>query len=201
MAAAFDRSELERRPRRTGASVSDIGDAVAGAERADVVADGLLDVTVLRVEAGQFAVLAARGADRRVRRPLRRPAPRTTTRGRRRPRNHHVSRLERYPSGDARGVRPDATVRQRRRPDRRTFAEVVDAVEDDIWDRLVETLDVLADEDDTRTVLRTTLLSGYDTSHPEWYAAMFDRAGADTDFVELKALMHVDNSGTGRTAT
>ena len=77
-------------------------------------------------------------------------------------------------------------------PDRKTFGEVVDAVEDDAWDRLVETLDVLADEDDTRTVLRTTLLSGYNTSHPGWYAAVFDRAGAD--FVDMKAFMHVGNS-------
>ena len=77
-------------------------------------------------------------------------------------------------------------------PDRRTFGEVVDAVEDDAWGRLVETLDVLADKDDTRTVLRTTLPAGYNTSHPEWYAAMVDRA--DADFVELKAFMHVGNS-------
>ena len=76
--------------------------------------------------------------------------------------------------------------------DRQTFGEVVKAVEDDAWDRLVETLDVLADKDETRTVLRTTLLSGYNTHHPEWYAAMFDRA--DADFVELKAYMHVGNS-------
>ncbi|PSQ41569.1 4-demethylwyosine synthase TYW1 [Halobacteriales archaeon QS_9_68_42] len=77
-------------------------------------------------------------------------------------------------------------------PDRKTFGEVVKAVEDDAWDRLVETLDVLADKDDTRTVLRTTLLSGYNIHHPEWYAAMFDRA--DADFVEMKAFMHVGNS-------
>ena len=76
--------------------------------------------------------------------------------------------------------------------DRKTFGEVVKAVEDDAWDRLVETLDVLADKDDTRTVLRTTLLSGHNTHRPEWYAAMYDRA--DADFVELKAYMHVGNS-------
>ena len=76
--------------------------------------------------------------------------------------------------------------------DRKTFGEVVKAVEDDAWDRLIETLDVLAGKDETRTVLRTTLLSGHNTHHPEWYAAMFDRA--DADFVELKAYMHVGNS-------
>ena len=77
-------------------------------------------------------------------------------------------------------------------PDRKTFGEVVKAVEDDAWDRLIETLDVLAAKEETRTVLRTTLLSGYNMHHPEWYAAMFDRA--DADFVEMKAFMHVGNS-------
>ncbi len=77
-------------------------------------------------------------------------------------------------------------------PDRKTFREVVNAVEDDAWDRLIETLDVLAAKDETRTVLRTTLLDGYNMTHPEWYAAMYDRA--DADFVELKAYMHVGNS-------
>jgi len=76
--------------------------------------------------------------------------------------------------------------------DRKTFDEVVKAVDDDAWDRLIETLDVLAGKDETRTVLRTTLLSGYNTQHPAWYAAMYDRA--DADFVELKAYMHVGNS-------
>jgi tRNA wybutosine-synthesizing protein 1 len=76
--------------------------------------------------------------------------------------------------------------------DRKTFGEVVNPVEDDAWERLIETLDVLAAKDETRTVLRTTLLAGRNTHHPEWYAAMFDRA--DADFVELKAYMHVGNS-------
>jgi tRNA wybutosine-synthesizing protein 1 len=76
--------------------------------------------------------------------------------------------------------------------DRQTFGEVVKPVEENAWERLIETLDVLAEKEDTRTVLRTTLLSGYNTHHPEWYAAMFDRA--DADFVELKAYMHVGNS-------
>ncbi|QLD88886.1 4-demethylwyosine synthase TYW1 [Natronomonas salina] len=77
-------------------------------------------------------------------------------------------------------------------PDRKTFGEVVKAVEDDAWDRLIETIDVLAAKEETRTVLRTTLLDGYNMRHPEWYAAMFDRA--DADFVEMKAYMHVGNS-------
>ncbi|MGM0717463.1 MAG: 4-demethylwyosine synthase TYW1 [Halobacteriota archaeon] len=76
--------------------------------------------------------------------------------------------------------------------DRRTFKEVVKPIEENAWERLIETLDVLAEKDETRTVLRTTLLSGHNTHHPEWFAAMFDRANAD--FVELKAYMHVGNS-------
>jgi len=76
--------------------------------------------------------------------------------------------------------------------DRQTFEETVRAVEDDAWERLIDTLDVLAAKDGTRTVLRTTLVEGVNTHHPEWYATMFRRA--DPDFVELKAYMHVGHS-------
>ncbi|WP_336337510.1 4-demethylwyosine synthase TYW1 [Haloarcula brevis] len=76
--------------------------------------------------------------------------------------------------------------------DRRTFDSTVKAVEDDAWDSLVDTLDVLAEKDDTRTVIRTTLVKGHNMHHPEWYAAMCDRA--DADFVEMKAYMHVGHS-------
>jgi len=77
-------------------------------------------------------------------------------------------------------------------PDRGTFESTVKAVEDDAWDALVETLDVLAAKDDTRTVIRTTLVEGHNMHRPAWYAAMCDRAAAD--FVELKAYMHVGHS-------
>jgi len=76
--------------------------------------------------------------------------------------------------------------------DRWTFDSTVKAVEDDAWERLVDTLDVLAGKDETRTVLRTTLVGGHNMHHPEWYATMFRRA--DPDFVELKAYMHVGHS-------
>ncbi len=76
--------------------------------------------------------------------------------------------------------------------DRKTFDETVGAMEDDAWERLIDSLDVLARKEDTRTVLRTTLVDGVNMAHPEWYAAMFDRA--DADFVELKAYMHVGHS-------
>jgi tRNA wybutosine-synthesizing protein 1 len=77
-------------------------------------------------------------------------------------------------------------------PDRATFDSTVKAVDDDGWERLIETLDVLAEKDDTRTVIRTTLVKGHNMHHPEWYAAMADRAEAD--FFELKAYMHVGHS-------
>ncbi|MFT4923627.1 MAG: tRNA wybutosine-synthesizing protein 1 [Haloarculaceae archaeon] len=77
-------------------------------------------------------------------------------------------------------------------PDRKTFESTVNAVEDDAWERLIETLDVLAAKADTRTVIRTTLINGYNMHRPAWYAAMCDRA--DADFVELKAYMHVGHS-------
>jgi tRNA wybutosine-synthesizing protein 1 len=76
--------------------------------------------------------------------------------------------------------------------DRETFGETVGAMEEDAWDRLIDTLDVLAGKEETRTVIRTTLVGGINDHHPEWYAAMCDRAEAD--FVEVKAYMHVGHS-------
>ncbi|WP_435334096.1 4-demethylwyosine synthase TYW1 [Haloarchaeobius sp. TZWWS8] len=76
--------------------------------------------------------------------------------------------------------------------ERHTFDNVVKAVEDDAWERLLETMDVLAEKEDTRTVLRTTLVKGENMKDPDWYAAFYDRA--DPDFVELKAYMHVGHS-------
>ncbi len=76
--------------------------------------------------------------------------------------------------------------------DRKTFDETVKAMEDDAWDRLIDTLDVLAEKDETRTVLRTTCIKVLNMGHPEWFAAMFQRA--DPDFVELKGYMHVGHS-------
>jgi tRNA wybutosine-synthesizing protein 1 len=77
-------------------------------------------------------------------------------------------------------------------PERATFDEVVGAMEDDAWERLVDTMDVLAEKEETRTVLRTTLVAGENMRDPDWYAAFFRRA--DPDFVELKAYMHVGHS-------
>ncbi|WP_336360252.1 4-demethylwyosine synthase TYW1 [Haladaptatus sp. ZSTT2] len=76
--------------------------------------------------------------------------------------------------------------------DRKTFDNTVRSVEDDSWERLIDTMDVLAGKTDTRTVLRTTLVKGVNMQNPDWYAAFYDRA--DPDFVELKAYMHVGHS-------
>ncbi|KYH25184.1 S-adenosyl-L-methionine-dependent tRNA 4-demethylwyosine synthase [Halalkalicoccus paucihalophilus] len=76
--------------------------------------------------------------------------------------------------------------------ERATFDQVVRPVDDDAWERLIDTMDVLAEKDETRTVLRTTLVGGENMHDPDWYAAFYDRA--DPDFVELKAYMHVGHS-------
>jgi len=77
-------------------------------------------------------------------------------------------------------------------PHRATFEEVVGPMEPDAWERLVETLDALAEKSGTRTVIRTTLVKGENMQDPDWYAALFSRA--DPDFVELKGYMHVGHS-------
>jgi tRNA wybutosine-synthesizing protein 1 len=76
-------------------------------------------------------------------------------------------------------------------PDRGTFDRVVRAVEDDAWDSLMETLDVLSDKDG-RTVVRTTLIEGWNDDDPEGFARLYERASPD--FIETKAYMHVGHS-------
>ncbi|MFC6718625.1 4-demethylwyosine synthase TYW1 [Natrialbaceae archaeon GCM10025810] len=77
-------------------------------------------------------------------------------------------------------------------PERHTFDNVVKAMEDDAWEKLLETMDVLAEKEETRTVLRTTLVKGENMHSPDWYAAFYQQA--DPDFVEIKAYMHVGHS-------
>ena len=77
-------------------------------------------------------------------------------------------------------------------PNRHTFDDVVRPVADDAWERLIDTMDVLATKNHTRTVLRTTLLDGWNMQDPDWYGAFYERA--DPDFIELKAYMHVGHS-------
>ena len=76
-------------------------------------------------------------------------------------------------------------------PDRGTFDRVVRALDDDAWDSLMETLDVIS-EKDGRTVVRTTLIDGWNMDDAEDYARIFERASPD--FIELKAYMHVGHS-------
>ena len=75
--------------------------------------------------------------------------------------------------------------------DRQTFDEVVRAVDGDAWDSLMDTLDVLADKDG-RTVVRTTLIDGWNDDDPEGFARLYERASPD--FIETKAYMHVGHS-------
>jgi len=77
-------------------------------------------------------------------------------------------------------------------PHRATFDSTVGAVEDDAWEKLVDTMDVLAEKEETRTVIRTTLVNGENMHDPDWYAGFYQRA--DPDFVELKGYMHVGHS-------
>ena len=76
--------------------------------------------------------------------------------------------------------------------ERATFDRVVRAMDEDAWERLIETMDVLYEKEETRTVLRTTLVKGENMHDPDWYAAFYERA--DPDFIELKAYMHVGHS-------
>ena len=76
--------------------------------------------------------------------------------------------------------------------ERATFERVVNPLEADAWERLIETLDVLAEKEATRTVARTTLLNGINMSDSDWYATLYERAAVD--YVELKAYMHVGHS-------
>jgi len=76
-------------------------------------------------------------------------------------------------------------------PSEPIFDEVVGAMEDDAWENLLRSLDVLA-EKSGRTTLRTTLVAGENDIDPAGYAALYERA--DPDFVELKGYMHVGHS-------
>lgn len=75
--------------------------------------------------------------------------------------------------------------------ERATFDRVVRPVEDDAWQRLLETMEVLSRKQ-CRTVLRTTLLREWNMENPDWYAGFYQQA--DPDFIELKAYMHVGHS-------
>tara|TARA_B100000686_G_scaffold275739_1_gene294412 strand:- start:358 stop:885 length:528 start_codon:yes stop_codon:yes gene_type:complete len=75
--------------------------------------------------------------------------------------------------------------------ERSTFDRVVRPVEKNAWEQLIDTMDILHKKS-CRTVLRTTLLRGWNMENPDWYAAFYERA--DPDFIELKAYMHVGHS-------
>lgn len=79
-------------------------------------------------------------------------------------------------------------------PNEKVFQAVNRPKYNDAWERWNRSLDILAGLDGTRSVLRVTLIRGYNDSKeiiPE-YASMFDRGNAH--FIELKSYMHVGRS-------
>ena len=59
--------------------------------------------------------------------------------------------------------------------ERSTFDRVVRPVEKNAWEQLIDTMDILHKKS-CRTVLRTTLLRGWNMENPDWYAAFYERA-------------------------
>ncbi len=76
-------------------------------------------------------------------------------------------------------------------PDRETFKQVVRPVEDNLWESLMDTLDIIS-EKDCRTVIRTTLVKGHNMTSIPKYKEIFRKASPN--FIELKAYMHVGHS-------
>lgn len=78
-------------------------------------------------------------------------------------------------------------------PDRESFLRINRPRYADSWERWNETLGMLRDLD-TRTVLRVTLIRGYNTGEEDAraFARMFDYASPH--FVEIKSYMHIGRS-------
>lgn len=96
------------------------------------------------------------------------------------------------------GTRPDAVRRvdptqlylSLDAADEQGYEELCRPEEDDLWEKVRESLDVLA-EKDCRTAVRITLVKGFNDD-PAAFAPLVERA--DPDFVEVKAYMHVGHS-------
>ncbi len=78
-------------------------------------------------------------------------------------------------------VAPDPTIHRR----------LCAPLEAGTWEALMETLDLLPSLD-TRTVIRHTLVSGYNMGYEDAYAKLIDRT--DADFVEAKGYVFVGDS-------
>ncbi len=76
-------------------------------------------------------------------------------------------------------------------PDVETHRRLCAPFEPSAWDDLMRTLDLLPSLD-TRTVIRHTLVAGYNMGNEESYSQMIERA--DPDFVEAKGYVFVGDS-------
>jgi tRNA wybutosine-synthesizing protein 1 len=76
-------------------------------------------------------------------------------------------------------------------PDPETHRRLCAPFEEAAWDDLMRTLDLLPSMD-TRTVIRHTLVAGYNMHGEEGYARLIERA--DPDFIEAKGYVFVGDS-------
>jgi len=76
-------------------------------------------------------------------------------------------------------------------PNEELYKEHCSPAEEDAWDRLQKTLDLISDLD-TTTVLRITCMEGVNMHLTEEFAGLAKKAGFD--FIEAKAYMHVGYS-------
>ncbi len=76
-------------------------------------------------------------------------------------------------------------------PDPAVHRRLCAPLEAGTWEALMETLDLLPSLD-TRTVIRHTLVSGYNMGYEDVYAKLIDRT--DADFVEAKGYVFVGDS-------
>ncbi len=75
-------------------------------------------------------------------------------------------------------------------PDRETYMRACDPVSD-LWDRVIDSLEVLGQRDNRRA-LRLTLVKGVNMKDPEGYGALIRKARPD--YIEVKAYMHLGYS-------
>ncbi|MBM3308782.1 MAG: 4-demethylwyosine synthase TYW1 [Candidatus Altiarchaeales archaeon] len=76
-------------------------------------------------------------------------------------------------------------------PDEKTYLRTDNPLIKDGWLRINETLDLMKDLN-TRTVVRLTLVKGWNMENPAGYARLIEKA--EPDFVEVKAFMFVGGS-------
>ncbi len=77
-------------------------------------------------------------------------------------------------------------------PDRRTHVKTCRPLINNSWERLIDSLRVMRTFNESRRVIRLTLVKGYTMKDPEKYAELIRIA--DPDFIECKGYMHVGES-------